>query len=189
MKQVIQPGHKPARSLIMTAVLPASSSGSVGSVPEEEDVATPAPPPPPPKQPKPEPKEDLSREAAGTERQRTGADKEKGFDTALKLHERATGLDSTNMIYVTNQAATFFAKGDYGECRELCEKTAEVGQKDYQQMARAYARIGNSYFKEEKYKDTIHFYKSPAEHCIPGALQTCQQSTELSSLCYPAASH
>lgn len=39
-----------------------------------------------------------------------GADKEKGFDTALKLHERATGLDSTNMIYVTNQAATFFAR-------------------------------------------------------------------------------
>ncbi|OWK08741.1 hypothetical protein Celaphus_00015348 [Cervus elaphus hippelaphus] len=67
-----------------------------------------------------------------------GADKEKGFDTALKFHDRATGLDSTNMIYVTNQAAMFFAKGDSGECRELCE-TTKVGQKDYQQMARAYA--------------------------------------------------
>ena len=118
-----------------------------------------------------------------------GADKEKGFDTTLKLHDRATGLESTNMIYMTNQAAMFFAKGDSGECRELCEKTTKVGQKDYQQMARVYARIGNSYFKEEKYQDTIHFHnKSPTEHWILGVLQKCQQSTELSSLCYPAAS-
>ena len=31
--------------------------------------------------------------------QEPGADEEKGFDTALKLHDRAMGLDSTNMVY------------------------------------------------------------------------------------------
>lgn len=46
-----------------------------------------------------------------------------------------------------------------------------------------------THFKKEKYQDTIHFHnKSPAERWILGVLQKCQRSTELSSLCYPAAS-
>ena len=166
MKQAIEPRHKTAKSLIMTTLLSASSSESVWAgclrrrmlqhlhhhlLPKSRPSWS-------------QRKKIFPEKKQALKDQEPGADKEKGFDTALKLHDRAMGLDSTNMVYVTNQAVMFFAKGDYGEYQELCEKTTEVGQKDYQQMARAYAQIGNSYFKEEKYKDAVHFYKSPAEH-------------------------
>ncbi|ESO92265.1 hypothetical protein LOTGIDRAFT_162918 [Lottia gigantea] len=111
---------------------------------------------------------DVKAQAEEIKQKGNAAYKKKDFETALKHYDEAFAIDGTNITILTNKAAVFFEQGEYDKCIETCEKAVEVGREnraDYALLAKALARIGNSYLKKEDLKNAlVYFNKSLLEN-------------------------
>ncbi|XP_031560926.1 stress-induced-phosphoprotein 1-like [Actinia tenebrosa] len=156
---------------------------------------------PPAKQEKPEKKEkeekeekpekmetdseldDNKKQALAEKELGNAAYKKKDFETAHQHYDKAKELDPTNITFYTNNAAVFFEERKFEECLKECETAVQVGREnkaDYIQIAKAFARMGNTYFKQEKYEDALKYYqKSITEHRSPDIAKKCQQVEKL----------
>lgn len=134
---------------------------------------------PKPKKPEPAaeaPKSDVPPEKAEADKLKAEANslyKKHEFVPAIDLYNKAweTYKDIT---YLNNRAAAEFEKGDYEQAIKTCKYAVEESYEvtsDYKVVAKAYARIGNSYLKLDDLKNAIeNFEKSLTEHRTPDVL-------------------
>ena len=93
--------------------------------------------------------------------------KQKKFDEAIELYNKAweTYKDIT---YLNNRAAAEFEKKDYDTAIQTCLKAVDEGREmraNYTLVAKSFARIGNCYLKKDDLKKAIEYFeKSLTEH-------------------------
>lgn len=99
--------------------------------------------------------------------------KKRQFDEAIAQYEEAWSLHK-DITYLNNRAAAEFEKGDYDAAIKTCLVAVEESHElrsDYKAVAKALARIGTCYLKQENLKDAItYFDKSLTEHRSPDVL-------------------
>ncbi|KAG5675088.1 hypothetical protein PVAND_005020 [Polypedilum vanderplanki] len=141
--------------------------------PPEQSKPAKQPSPPPAKKPAPE-DENLpeNKKLAKKEKDEgNAAYKKKDFATALTHYNKAIEHDPTDITFYSNIAAVYFEQKDFRKCISECEKGIEVGREnraDYKLIAKALARIANSYKKLGEYKNAKTYYeKSLSEHRTP----------------------
>jgi stress-induced-phosphoprotein 1 len=178
----------PRVSAMLGVLLGIDLQTAPGDMPMSEGRPSPPPERKETKQPeKPkEPEKELpenKKQALAEKEKGTAAYKKKDFETALAHYSKAQELDSDDISYQTNKAAVYFEQGKYDEAIKECNEAIEHGRKvyaDYKLIARAFARIGNCYAKQDKYAEAITAYnKSLTEHRTPDVLASLQKMEKL----------
>ncbi len=91
----------------------------------------------------------------------TAAYKKRDFETALAHYTRAHELDPEDMSIITNRAAVYLESGDLPACIATCKQAIDIGRAhraDFKLIARAFARMGNAYAKQENWQEAINAY-------------------------------
>lgn len=132
--------------------------------PQESSTSTPSPAPAPSKK-EPEPmEEDWSHlspeeqkkkeiEKAAKEKKEEGNEfyKKKDFEKALGAYDEAIAIDPTNMTFLSNKAAVYFAQKKWDECIEECNKALEIGKEHkapFEDRGKALTRCAKAYYKK-----------------------------------------
>lgn len=101
--------------------------------------------------------------------------KNREFAAALEHYDRAIELDPSNVTFLTNKAAVYFEQGEWDKCLETCDLAVDKGRElraDFKIIAKAYARMGNVYMKQDKLAEAIKSYDhSLAEHRNPDVVK------------------
>jgi stress-induced-phosphoprotein 1 len=131
------------------------------------------PTPPPAKKPTPEDENLPENKKLARQEKEAGnaAYKKKDFEGALTHYNKAIEHDPADITFYNNIAAVYFEQKDYRKTISECEKGIEIGREnraDYKLIAKAFARIGNSYKKLGEFKSARTYYeKSLSEHRTP----------------------
>jgi len=170
--QALQQGQQEVKNALINQLL--SQQGPMEVDPSEPPTFKPREPSPPPAKKAPAEDENLPPHKKLAKREKdlgNAAYKKKDFTTALAHYNKAIEHDPTDITFYTNIAAVHFECKDFRQCIADCEKAIEVGREnraDYKLIAKAFARIGNSYKKLGEFKQAKTFFeKSLSEHRTP----------------------
>lgn len=137
--------------------------------------------PTPPKEPTPDPMAGMTENQKKAIEEKTAGNefyKKKDLDNAMAHYDKAIELDPTNITYYTNKAAVYFEQNLHDKCVETCQKAIDVGREnkaDYKLIAKAIARIGNSYYKQKDLENALKYYNSSiSEHRNPDTMKKKQ---------------
>ncbi|EDK39291.2 hypothetical protein PGUG_03389 [Meyerozyma guilliermondii ATCC 6260] len=121
----------------------------------------------------PEPMETSKSEADAAKAEGNTLYKQKKFDEAIALYQKAWDLHK-DITYLNNRAAAEYEKGDYDAAIQTCQTAIDEGREmraDYKIIAKSFARLGNIYLKKEDLETAAKYFdKSLTEHRTPDVL-------------------
>lgn len=121
----------------------------------------------------PEPMETSKSEADAAKAEGNTLYKQKKFDEAIALYQKAWDLHK-DITYLNNRAAAEYEKGDYDAAIQTCQTAVDEGREmraDYKTIAKSFARLGNIYLKKDDLETAAKYFdKSLTEHRTPEVL-------------------